>query len=92
MGAAWESGCIAGPGCGAAEKLAQLEGAFELDGDEKPLAAAMILVVEQGQDALIACGGGFEVENGGLEGEAESCADANGFSKSRRQHKFWPES
>jgi hypothetical protein len=50
-----------------------------LGGDEELLTATVIRFLEQGQQLLIVCGSGFEVEDGRLEGKAESLADVNGF-------------
>ena len=63
----------------AGEEFAEAEGAFELGGDQEFLAAAVIGVVEQRQEVLVASSGGFEFEDGALEGEAEARADVNGF-------------
>jgi hypothetical protein len=68
------------------EQLAEAEGSIQLSGDEKAMAAAMVVILKRGEEALVTCGSGFEVEDGGLQGEAKAFADVNGRWGNRRAH------
>jgi hypothetical protein len=58
---------------------AQAVGAIQLSGNQQALAPSVVAVFEQGQQALVAGRAGFEVEDRGLQSEAKSFADVEGF-------------
>lgn len=57
----------------------KLEGAVELALDEEALTPLVICVLEKREGTFVAGCAGFEVEDSGLEGDAESSADVEGF-------------